>query len=156
MDESTLAKPALEQDRALLGPDPDARVAGAAGRPRVVVLPEAVADGQGVLYRRAGQLFLLPWSRVAAAHAAEIGEPQGVQTVVFDLTLSGRPHERCRLEADLGEPAHSLGRAIERGLGRGRCTASLRAVALEGYPTRSYPDLESFEADTPRELLRSA
>jgi hypothetical protein len=69
--------------------------------------------------------------------------------VVFDLTLSGRPGERCRLDADPGQPARELGEAISRGISRERCTPSLRAVALEGYATRSYPDLESFESDSP-------
>jgi len=156
LDDLSLAKPALEEDRALRGPDPAARTPAGAVLPHVVLLPEAFADGRGVFYRRRDRLFLLPWSQVEAAHAAEIGEPEGVQTVVFDLALTGRPWERCRLDADPGEAARVLGQAIEGGLGRGRCTASLRAVALEGYATRSYPDLESFEEDAPREWRRSA
>ncbi len=156
LDDLSQAKPALEEDRALRGSEPIAPVLGGSAPQRVVLLPEACADGRGVFYRRGERLYLLPWSDVEAAHAAEVGEPEGVQTVVFDLALAGRPQECCRLDADPGEPARSLGQAIERGLGRGRCTASLRAVALEGYATRSYPDLESFEADVPRAWRQSA
>jgi len=155
-DELSLATPARHAPRARRGPGRPARAPAGATRPHVVLLPEAFADGRGVFYRRGDRLFLLPWGQVEGAHAAEIGEPEGVQTVVFDLALAGRPCERCRLDADPGEAARVLGQAIERGLGRGRCTASLRAVALEGYATRSYPDLESFEEDAPREWLRSA
>jgi hypothetical protein len=155
LDELARARPALEEDRALSG-DGASRPEAFATEPHVVLLPEARADARGVFYRRGDRLFLLPWSHVEGAHAAEIGEPEGVQTVIFDLALAGRPRERCRLDADPGEAARALGRAIERGLGRGRCTASLRAVALEGYATRSYPDLESFEEDASREWLRSA
>ncbi|MCC6642828.1 MAG: hypothetical protein IT386_16830 [Deltaproteobacteria bacterium] len=121
-----------------------------------MVLPEARADGPGILYRREEGLFLLPWRCIAAAHAAEVGEPEGVLTVVFDLAVASVPGGRCRLDADPGEAARGLGQSIERGIGRGRCTASLRAVALEGYATRSYPDLESFEADSPELWRRSA
>jgi hypothetical protein len=155
-DEFEQAKPALEEDRALLGTEAVAGDAGRGARWHVAILPEARAEARGVLYRRGGRLFLLPWGRVSAAHAAEVGEAEGVQTVVFDLALVGRPRARCRLDADPGEAARALGQAIERGLGRSRCSASLRAVALEGYATRSYPDVESFEADAPHELQRSA
>jgi hypothetical protein len=156
VDELAQARSALEEDRVLMSATPGAGHAGEAPASCVVILPEARADDRGVLYRRGGRLFLLPWSRVEAAHAAEVGEAEGVQTVVFDLALAGRPRALCRLDADPGEAARALGQAVERGLGRKRCSASLRAVALEGYATRSYPDVESFERDAPREFLRSA
>jgi hypothetical protein len=85
-----------------------------------------------------------------------VGEPEGVQTVIFDFALAGRTDARCRLDADPGEPARRVAEAIVRGVGLARCSASLRAVALEGYPTRSYPDLESYEEDVPETLRRTA
>lgn len=145
-------KPALEADDALRAPGSSARAAAGV----VTLLPAARADARGVVYRRAAQSFLLPWSGIVAAHAAEVGEPEGVQTVVFDLVLGGREARRCRLDADPGAPARELGQAIERGVGRVRCSPSLRAVALEGYATRSYPDLDAYEADVPGDLLRTA
>lgn len=147
----------LEMDHAFRSTGPHAvrRLPGARG-PRVVILPEARIRSDGLVYRRGGQHFLLPWRRIGGAHAAEVGEPEGVQTVVFDLTLVGRPEERCRFDADPGDDACAVGRALEQALGRARCTASLRAVALEGYATRSYPDLESLDRDIPSELLRTA
>jgi len=154
VDPLSLAMPA-EQDRALCA-EGDAGRPDVHARPRVVLLPEPKVDARGILYRRPEGLYLLPWGRIAGAHAAEVGEPEGVQTVVFDLSLAGREHVRCRLDADPGDAARELGQAIERGLGRGQCTKSLRAVALDGYATRSHPDLESFEEDAQVELLRSA
>jgi len=146
------ALPALEKDHAFRRGG-----RGAAGADqRVVVLVGARAEPEGIAYRRGDQGFLLRWSALAGAHAAEVGEPEGVQTVVFDLTLAGRPGERCRCDADPGEDARRLAEALEQALGTARCTASLRAVAREGWATRSYPDLESLERDTPRELLRTA
>lgn len=154
MQDLSRAEPALEADRVLCGAAVPAMSAGAG--PPAVVLPDARADGRGIFYRRGDRLFLLPWRCIEAAHAAEVGEPEGVLTVVFDLAVSGAPGGRCRLDADPGEPARGLGQSIERAIGRGRCTASLRAVALEGYATRTYPDLESFEADAPEGWRRSA
>lgn len=148
VDDLSQARPALEEDGALHR-DGGQGASRASGDAPVVVLPEAHANGQGIFYRRDERLFLLPWCHVEAAHAAEVGEPEGVLTVVFDLTVLLAPGGRCRLDADPGEAARRLGQSIERGIGRGRCTASLRAVALEGYATRAYPDLESFEADAP-------
>lgn len=155
MDPLSHAMSALEEDRALSAESDDG-TGHVPARTRVVLLPEPQLDARGVLYRRSEGLYLLPWSRVSGAHAAEVGEPEGVRTVVFDLSLTGREHVRCRLDADPGDSARELGQAIERGLGRGQCTKSLRAVALDGYATRSYPDLESFEEDAQVELLRSA
>lgn len=150
-------KPALEADGLLhTRPGPGGRPEPAGVRARIVVLPWAVADARGIVYRRGAEPFLLAWSRVAAAHSAEVGEPEGVQTVIFDLVLAGRPDARCRLDADPGETARRMAEAIVRGIGRARCSASLRAVALEGYATRSYPDLDSYEEDVPEEIRRSA
>jgi hypothetical protein len=36
-------------------------------------------------------------------------------------------------------------RAIQLGIGPDRCSASLKNLAAEGIPTRSYADLETFE-----------
>lgn len=150
-------KPALEADGLLHArPAPGGHPGPAGLRARIVVLPEAAAEARGIVYRRGAEPFLLAWSRVDAAHSAEVGEPEGVQTVIFDLVLAGRPDARCRLDADPGEPARRLAEAIVRGIGRTRCSASLRAVALEGYATRSYPDLDSYEDDVPEEIRRSA
>lgn len=151
MEDVSEAKSALEEDRALRGAEVGSRSPGARRVWAVVVLPEARADGRGVFYRRGGRLFLLPWDAVGGAHAAEVGEPEGVQSLVVDLLLAGRSQARCRLAADPGEEARTLCLAILRGIGRERCTASLRAAASEGYATRSYGDLESFEADSPED-----
>jgi hypothetical protein len=42
---------------------------------------------RGVVYRRGDQRYLLAWSRVHRGLAAEVGEPQGVRTIVFDLAI---------------------------------------------------------------------
>lgn len=149
-------KLALEADHALRATPDAVRTEADRRGPRIVVLPEVSADGRGIVYRRGSDPFLLPWHLVAGAHAAEVGEPEGVQTVVFDLVLAGRSDARCRFDADPGDPACRIATRIVEGIGRSLCSASLRAAAIEGRPTRSYPDLGSYEDDAPPELLRSA
>ncbi|HYB12265.1 MAG TPA: hypothetical protein VEG67_02270 [Myxococcota bacterium] len=114
-------------------------------RYRVHLLPDAKPTERGVVYRRGEDRFLLAWSRVEHALGAEVGEPEGVRTIVFDLALevSGAECVVCRLDAEPGDEAVAVARAIQLGIGRERCSASLRAVAAEGLPTRCYSDLET-------------
>ncbi len=114
-------------------------------RYRVHLLPDAKPTERGVVYRRGEDRFLLAWSRVEHALGAEVGEPEGVRTIVFDLALevSGAECVVCRLDAEPGEEATAVARAIQLGIGRERGSASLRALAAEGLPTRCYSDLET-------------
>ena len=117
-------------------------------RYRAHLLADAKPTERGLLYRRGEQRFVLEWTRVKRALAAEVGEPEGVRTIVFDLVVAIEGDEcvACRFDADPGEVAHALARAVELGVGVGRCDPSLRAVATDGFATRSHPDLEAFEA----------
>jgi hypothetical protein len=58
----------------------------------------------------------------------------------------------CRFDADLGEPARSVARALLDGLGRERCSRSLANLAAEGGPTRTYSDLDSLAEASLEEL----
>jgi hypothetical protein len=119
-------------------------------RYRAHLLPDAKPTERGIVYRRGRDRFLLEWRRVLLAFAAEVGEPEGVRTIVFDLVIEndGSQCIACRLDADPGEDATALARAVELGVGRERCAASLRALAIEGIPTRGYPDLDTFAEAT--------
>ncbi len=114
---------------------------------RVRVMLEARVTDRGVEYEDEGRSELLDWSRVTRAIAAEVGEPEGVRTIVFDLILErdGGGWLAYRLDADPGEDAMKVARAIEVGLGRDRPMASIKSVATDGIPTRWYPDLGAFE-----------
>jgi hypothetical protein len=116
-------------------------------RYRVHLLAGAKPTERGVVYRRGEQRFLLAWTRVKRAFCAEVGEPEGVSTVVFDLVVDGEGPECVvfRFDGDPGHVAHGIGRAIELGIGHDSCDPSVRAVATDGYATRTYPDLEAFE-----------
>lgn len=149
----------LVSERPSPGDDPgagqdDAR-AQVPSRLRAHLLPDAKPTERGIVYRRGDDRFLLEWERVHSVYAAEVGEPEGVRTVVFDLVIEARGSEcvACRFDAEPGEDATALAKAIELGVGRERCAHSLRALAAEGVPTRGYPDLETF-ADATLEAIR--
>lgn len=127
------------------------------GSPRAYVarvLERPVVDESGIRHGEQEAREEIGWSRIRWAIAAEVGEPQGVRTIVFDLLTRGeddawRAH---RLDAEPGEDAMALARVALRGLGDERKVPSLRSLATDGIPARWYPDLQSFEEDVVEEL----
>ncbi len=124
-------------------------------RYRVHRLPDAKPTERGVLYRRGGDRFLLAWSRVKRAFAAEVGEPGALPTTVFDLAIqvTGPECVVCRLDAAPGEPALRLARAIRLAVGPEGCSPGLESLAESGVSSRAYPDLEVF-AESALEAVR--
>jgi hypothetical protein len=118
---------------------------GAVARYRVDLLAWAEVQADGVGFRAGSERKLLRWDRVLHALAANVGEPEGVSTVVFDLIVERKDAEclACRFDADPGEAAQAAARAILGALGRERCSRSLVELAGEGVASRSYTDLES-------------
>ncbi|MEN8184333.1 MAG: hypothetical protein ABFS46_17545 [Myxococcota bacterium] len=116
-------------------------------RYRCQLLYGARPTGRGLVHRDGDESRLLAWSRVRRVFAAEIGEPEGVRTVVIDLVtdIVGSECVAFRMDAEPGDTARDLARAIEGGVGSDRCDFSLRAVASAGFATHSHPDLEPFD-----------
>jgi hypothetical protein len=144
--------PALDDTKAGLAFTPSTSLFGAEPREGVVpsrcrvhLLIDAKPTERGVVYRRGDDRFLLEWPRVRLALASAVGEPEGVCTVVFDLALdvSGPECVLCRIDADPISEAPALARAIELGLGRDRCNASLKNLSRESAATRHYDDLDT-------------
>lgn len=124
------------------------------GRYRVDVLPWAAVADDGVQFREGVETRLLPWSRVQFALAAQVGEAEGVSTVVFDLVVE-RKHTDvlvCRFDADPGDSAQEVARQLLMVLGRERCSRSLADLAAEAVPSRCYEDLESLAAGSLEDL----
>jgi hypothetical protein len=120
---------------------------------RVHLLGDPELSAAGVSHREAERRTLLPWSRVEHAMAAEIGEPEGVRTVVFDLVVRESDGWLAyRLDAEPGEGAMRLAQDIERSLRDGCSSGSLKSLATDGIPTRWYPDLDGFEEEAIRLL----
>jgi hypothetical protein len=135
--------------------DPNASAAsarpGAPGAPaaayRAELLREVRLVQGGILHRTPEGERILRWDEVRFAVAAEVGEPEGVRTVVFDLVL-GREHGEwrvVRLDAEPGPVAEQIARAIDAGVGPRRRGPSIKSLATDGVPSWWYADLESFE-----------
>ncbi|MDJ0866034.1 MAG: hypothetical protein QNK03_08000 [Myxococcota bacterium] len=121
---------------------------------RVELLVGAEVGERGVQHRIGADAQLLDWGRVEHALAAEVGEPEGVRTVVFDLLVERKPNECLvvRFAADPGDDAQLVASLIERHVDAERCSVSLHELAAEGIPTRWYPDLVSLAEDALDEL----
>jgi hypothetical protein len=113
---------------------------------RVHLLPGAKPTERGVLYRRGSERFLLAWGRVEYAFAAEVGEPEGVRTIAFDLAVEvhGPVCVACRMEAEPGEDAMRTARAIQLAIGPETCNSCVKSLAADGVPLLSFPDTETF------------
>ena len=115
-------------------------------RYRVELLAGVRPTEEGVVCADDASIRLVDWSCVRRAMAAEIGEPQGVRTIVFDLVVDEA--EECvlyRFDADPGEDAVAVARIIAGALAPDRAEGSIKSLATDGIASRWYPDLESFE-----------
>jgi hypothetical protein len=118
-------------------------------RYRVRLLCEPQLSSWGVAYRQGERCALLLWTEVEHAMAAEVGEPEGVRTIVFDLLArEGNGWLAYRFDAEPGEEAMSAARGVAEGLGPEAPSTSIKSIATDGIPTRWYPDLESFEEES--------
>ena len=121
---------------------------------RVLEAPRLEPDG--VAHGPADARELLRWAAVERVLVAEVGEPEGVRTVVCDLI--GRADAGAlrvdRLDAEPGEAAIALARSLTRGLGPRRAPAALKSLAADGLASRWFPDLRSFEEDALAALER--
>ena len=123
-------------------------------RYRVELLPETVPTAEGIEYARSGERAVLRWSEIELALTAEVGEPEGVRTIVFDLIVArdDESYQIRRMDAEPGEDAMELARILGDRLGPDRTTASIKSVATDGIASRWYPDIDSFELDAMHSL----
>jgi hypothetical protein len=116
-------------------------------RARVLECPEI--ERPGLRHLEGGEPLLLRWEAVKLAIAAEIGEPEGVRTVVFDLIAEGADGGWLahRLDAEPGAEAMHYARELSERLEPAACGPSIKSLATDGIPSRWYPDLVSFEEE---------
>jgi hypothetical protein len=109
-------------------------------------LPDAKPTDRGVVYRRGDERYLLAWTRVQRAFAAQVGGEGGAGSVVLDLAVVTRGAECviCRTSAAPGEEAMRLARAVQVGVAAPAVHPSVAAVAQAGQAPRRYPDLETW------------
>jgi len=80
------------------------------------------------------------WDSIECARAAEVGEPEGVRAIVFDVVVRD-PRRVLRFCCDPLDGAALLARGLASALG-GRCSKVLRDYAREGHMGLRVPDLE--------------
>jgi hypothetical protein len=113
----------------------------------VRLLAGAEATEFGVVHHEGSRESLLDWEEVGWALAAEVGEPQGVRTVVFDLVVgsSAGAFVVCRFDAEPGEDAVAAARAIAGALPPERLGVGVKSLAVDGATCCWYPDTEALE-----------
>jgi hypothetical protein len=116
-------------------------------RYHVELLADAVAGERGVLHREGGEDRILPWSQVRRVVASEVGEPQGVRTIIFDLVVGvGDEEFRVRrFDAEPGQDAVEAAELMARHVPGEFLCASIKALTTDGLSLDWHPDLESFE-----------
>lgn len=116
-------------------------------RYRVELLAEARLAEAGICHRREGEEQVLAWASVRRVLGAEVGEPQGVRTVIFDLVVeaSEAGFDVVRFDAEPGEEASETARNLLARLPSECLTASLKSLAADGLAGEWHPDVESFE-----------
>jgi hypothetical protein len=125
-----------------------------APRYHVDVLSWAEVGDHGVSYLNGSRRETLQWASILYGLAAEVGEPEGVRTVVIDLVVErkGRECVVCRFDAEPGLDAQEVAMQIAASLGRARCSRSLLALACDGAASRQVPDLEALDEQVIAEL----
>jgi hypothetical protein len=122
-------------------------------RYRVRVLEAPSLEAGGIGHGRPDARELLSWDDVERVVVAEVGEPEGVRTIVCDLVRRafGGGYKAHRLDADPGDAAQALAKGLEAGLGA-RASVALKSLAGDGLATRWCPDLGIFEEEALAEL----
>src|SRR5262245_46603455 len=120
---------------------------------RLQLLEEPRVSRAGIEHGPGPCRELLRWPDVLGAVAAEVGEPEGVRTIVFDLLARASRGERVALRFDVepGEAAAELAQMIASALGD-RARPSIKSLAIDGTATLWFPDLASFEEVASNEL----
>lgn len=118
----------------------------------VRVLESPCLESGGIAHGPPGARELLTWGTVERVVIAEVGEPEGVRTIVCDLVTRGDGILVHRLDAEPGEAAIALARGLAQGIGAARAPASLKSLAADGLAARWFPDLRTFEEAALEEL----
>lgn len=99
--------------------------------------PEGLRHGGG----------LVSWGAILDVRAAEVGEPQGVRAVVFDLVVGrdGQCWQVSRFDVEPGDEAVLVARQLAAALPPRCLAASIKSLAADGSPGEWHPDSASFD-----------
>ena len=89
---------------------------------------------QGLALEWEGERHEIAWDEIERAFAAEVGEPEGVRAIVFDLAWKSAPDGPVllRFSFDPSDGPKRPAQLVLESLGEPRCSASLRSLAHDG------------------------
>jgi len=113
----------------------------------VCLLADAQPAPEGLVHRTASGEHCVAWSEVQYALAAEVGEPQGIRTIVFDLVVATREDSWTvlRFDEEPGEDAEAVAQVLAEAIPSQRLGAAVKSLASESWVGEWYPDVPSFE-----------
>jgi len=113
----------------------------------VRLLADARPTPQGLIHRTAAGEQLVSWGRVQYALAAEIGEPQGIRTIVFDLVIAvdDQRWTVLRFDEEPGEDAEAVALVLAEAIPTERLGAAVKSLASESVIGEWFSDVPDFE-----------
>jgi hypothetical protein len=116
-------------------------------RYEVRLLADARPTPEGLVHRTVDGEQHVAWSVVKYALAAEIGEPQGIRTILFDLVLAGSDGSWSvlRFDEEPGEDAEAVAEILAAAIPTERLGAAVKSLASESVLAEWFPDVPSFE-----------
>jgi hypothetical protein len=94
-----------------------------------------------------GDRYEVDWTEIEKALAAEVGEPEGIRAVIFDLVWPGAPPGAAilRFSVDPCDGPKRPAQLLVAALGEARCSGSLLGLAREGRPTDRFSHLDQID-----------
>ena len=116
-------------------------------RYRVCLLADPQPTPDGLVYRDADGKHRVVWNDVQYALAAEIGEPQGIRTIVFDLVIESGDDRWTvlRFDEEPGEDAEAVAQVLAEALPAQYLGAAVKSLASESLIGEWFPDVPTFE-----------
>ena len=104
-----------------------------------------------------GDRYEIDWSEIEKALAAEVGEPEGVRAVIFDLVWPAAPPGAAilRFSIDPSDGPKRPAQLLLEALGESRCSGSLLGLAREGRPTARFSHLDQMDDALAEALIAS-
>ena len=108
------------------------------------VLQQPLLHSAGIQVEWQGKRHDIGWSEIARAFAAEVGEPEGIRAVVFDLAWPAAPEcpAILRFSVDPCDGPKRPAQLFLDSLGVASCSNSLRSLATDGRATDLYSHID--------------
>lgn len=113
----------------------------------VRLLADAQPASEGLVHLTADGEQHVDWGDVQYVLAAEIGEPQGIRIVVFDLVVASGDGtwSVLRLDEEPGEDAEAVAQVLTAAIPAQRLGAAVKSLATESVLAEWFPDVPSYE-----------